>query len=77
LFAYKNWDAKSNKTIDFLQEKYILNHLFSAVSLFLSSPLSNKAIKSTNVLMILPNWKNYFVFSLMKILLSMLGGKIS
>jgi len=32
LFMYKNWDAKSNKTIDFYA-KFILKY-FSAVSLF-------------------------------------------
>jgi len=40
--------VKSTKTIIFICEKIILKH-FSAVSLFLSSPLSNRHTKSTTL----------------------------
>jgi len=39
------WGAKSNQIINFLYEKLVLSH-FSAGSLFLSSPLPKKPIKS-------------------------------
>jgi len=39
LFVNKNWDAKSNKTIDFLYEIFIFKH-FLAVTLLLSTLLS-------------------------------------
>jgi len=35
--VYKNWDTKTNKSIDFLYEKCVLKHLVSVVTLLLSS----------------------------------------
>jgi len=47
--TYAPWEAKSNKTIDFLYKKFVFKHFFSAEILFSSSLLSNKHRKSKTI----------------------------